>query len=67
MAVQNHKRDFKAVYFLSVGEDNGTNQAFINARFNGNPGKDKMFFGVRTDEKNDNPSIGVRYVERKIS
>ena len=67
MAVQNHKRDFKAVYFLSVGEDNETNQAFINARFNGNPGKDKMFFGVRTDEKNDNPSIGVSYVERKIS
>ena len=35
MAVQNHKRDFKAIYFVSVGEESGTNQAFINARFNG--------------------------------
>lgn len=67
MAVQNHKRDFKAVYFLSVGEDNETNQAFINARFNGNSGKEKMFFGVRTDEKNDTPGVGVSYTERKIS
>ena len=45
MAVQNHDRDDKAIYFLSVGEDNGTNQAFINARYNGN--KDKMFFGTQ--------------------
>ena len=63
MAVQNHKRDYKAIYFLSVGEESETNQAFINARFNGNPGKNKMFFGVRTDEKND--SSGVSYTERK--
>lgn len=64
MAVQNHVRDFKAIYFVSVGEESGTNQAFINARFNGNVGKNKMFFGVRTDEKND--SSGVSYTERKI-
>lgn len=61
MAVQNHKRDIKAVYFLSVGEESGTNQAFINARFNGNDGKNKMFFGVRTDSTTD-----VNYTERKI-
>ena len=65
MALQNHKRDFKAVYFLSTGEDDGTNKAFINARFNGLSGKNKMFFGVRTDEKND--SSGVSYTERKLS
>lgn len=61
MAVQNHKRDIKAVYFLSVGEDNGTNQAFINARFNGNDSNNKMFFGVRTDS-----TTNVSYTERKI-
>lgn len=65
MAVQNHVIiNKKTVYFLSVGESNGTNQAFINARFNGLSGKNKMFFGVRTDEKNDSP---VSYVERKVS
>ena len=64
MAVKNNNRNIKAIYFLSVGEESGTNQAFINARFNGNPGKNKMFFGVRTDEKND--SSGVSYTERKI-
>ena len=61
MAVQNHARDYKAIYFLSVGEESGTNQAFINARFNGNEGKEKMFFGVRTDSTTD-----VSYTERKI-
>ena len=43
MAVQNHARNYKAIYFLSVGEESETNQAFINARFNGNPGKNKCF------------------------
>ncbi len=61
MAVQNHKRDYKAIYFLSVGEESGTNQAFINARYNGNEGKEKMFFGVRTDS-----TANVSYTERKI-
>jgi len=60
MAVQNHARDYKAVYFLSVGEESGTNQAFINARYNGL--QNKMFFGVRTDS-----TTGVSYTERKIS
>lgn len=70
MAVQNHKRkNHKAIYFLSVGEDNGTNQAFINARYNGN--KDKMFFGVRTDQYDPAAAPpyddGVKYIERKVS
>lgn len=61
MAVQNHVRNFKAIYFVSVGEESGTNQAFINARFNGKAGKNKMFFGVRTDS-----TTNVSYTERKI-
>lgn len=66
MAVQNHKRDdFKSIYFLSVGEENSVNQAFINCRYNGLQNKDKIFFGVRTDEKNN--SSGVSYTERKVS
>ena len=65
MAVQNHGRDYKSVYFLSVGEENNTNQAFINARYNGLQNPAKMFFGVRTDEKNN--SSGVTYTERKVS
>ena len=35
MAIQNHDRTFKALYFSSVGEADGVNQASINARFNG--------------------------------
>ena len=61
MAVKNNNRNIKAIYFLSVGENaSGDNQAFVNARYNGK--QNKMFFGVRTDEKNN----GVSYTERKI-
>lgn len=68
MAVQNHKRDdFKAIYFLSVGENNGVNQAFINCRYNGLQDKDKIFFSVRNDEINSTPGVGVSYSNRVTS
>ena len=54
MAVQNHARLY---LFLSVGES-GTNQAFINARFNGNEGK--MFWSKNCS------TTDVSYTERKI-
>ncbi len=65
MAVKNNDRTIKAIYFLSVGEDAEVNQAFINFRYNGLAGKEKTFFSVRTDEKND--LNGVSYTNRVTS
>ena len=62
MVVKNKDRDIKAIYFLSVGESNEVNQAFINCRFNGLPNKKKTFFSVRPDETNE--STGVSYINR---
>lgn len=62
MVVKNKDRDIKAIYFLSVGESNEVNQAFINCRFNGLPNKKKTFFSVRPDETNE--STGVSYITR---
>ena len=65
MGVKNLDRTIKAIYFLSVGQSNEVNQAFINCRFNGLTGKEKTFFSVRPDEKND--STGVSYTNRVVS